>query len=138
MIGSQFYDEDKQLPLATGFRRSTEPTFLLSRGDLLKRDPKLIFDNLSLHILDIGYGPITLLTFHRIDDEKDVQGNGNFLMIYICNFHVLSNLLLIYICKLHWNLYKVNINGLLNNKVGLVLLEGLSTALCRECFTLCL
>ena len=27
-----------------------------------------------------------------------------FLMIYICNFHVLSNLLLIYMCKLHWNL----------------------------------
>ena len=26
------------------------------------------------------------------------------LMIYICNFHVLSSLLLIYICKLHWNL----------------------------------
>ena len=25
-------------------------------------------------------------------------------MIFICNFHVLSNLLLIYICKLHWNL----------------------------------
>ena len=24
-------------------------------------------------------------------------------MIYICNFHVLSDLLLIYICKLHWN-----------------------------------
>ena len=24
-------------------------------------------------------------------------------MIYICNFHVLSNLLLINICKLHWN-----------------------------------
>ena len=30
--------------------------------------------------------------------------SGNFLLIYICNFHVLSNLLLIYICKLHWNL----------------------------------
>ena len=29
---------------------------------------------------------------------------GKFLLIYICNFHVLSNLLLIYICKLHWNL----------------------------------
>ena len=29
---------------------------------------------------------------------------GNFLLIYICNFHVLSYLLLIYICKLHWNL----------------------------------
>ena len=29
---------------------------------------------------------------------------GNFLLIYICNFHVLSHFLLIYICKLHWNL----------------------------------
>ena len=27
---------------------------------------------------------------------------GKLLMIYICNFHVLSHLLLIYICKLHW------------------------------------
>ena len=26
----------------------------------------------------------------------------NLLIIYICNFHVLSHLLLIYICKLHW------------------------------------
>ena len=26
---------------------------------------------------------------------------GKLLLIYICNFHVLSNLLLIYICKLH-------------------------------------
>ena len=30
--------------------------------------------------------------------------SGKFLLIYICNFHVLSNLLLNYICKLHWNL----------------------------------
>jgi hypothetical protein len=30
--------------------------------------------------------------------------SGNLLLIYICNFHVLSRLLLIYICKLHWNL----------------------------------
>ncbi len=29
---------------------------------------------------------------------------GKLLLIYICNFHVLSNLLMIYICKLHWNL----------------------------------
>ena len=29
--------------------------------------------------------------------------SGEFLLIYICNFHVLSHLLLIYICKLHWN-----------------------------------
>ena len=28
---------------------------------------------------------------------------GKFLLIYICNFHVLSHLLFIYICKLHWN-----------------------------------
>ena len=28
---------------------------------------------------------------------------GKFLLIYICNFHVLSHLLLIYICQLHWN-----------------------------------
>ena len=28
---------------------------------------------------------------------------GNFLLIYICNFHVLNHFLLIYICKLHWN-----------------------------------
>ena len=27
---------------------------------------------------------------------------GKFLLIYIYNFHVLSDLLLIYICKLHW------------------------------------
>ena len=27
--------------------------------------------------------------------------SGEFLLIYICNFHVLSHLLLIYICKLH-------------------------------------
>ena len=32
---------------------------------------------------------------------------GNYLLlIYICNFHVLSHLLFIYICKLHWNRYE--------------------------------
>ena len=31
------------------------------------------------------------------------DGEGEFLLIYISNFHVLSHLLLIYICKLHWN-----------------------------------
>jgi hypothetical protein len=29
---------------------------------------------------------------------------GNFLLIFMCNFHVLSDLLSIYVCKLHWNL----------------------------------
>jgi hypothetical protein len=28
---------------------------------------------------------------------------GESLLIYICNFHVLSHLLLNYMCKLHWN-----------------------------------
>ena len=29
--------------------------------------------------------------------------SGKLLLIYTCNFHVLSHFLLIYICKLHWN-----------------------------------
>ena len=28
---------------------------------------------------------------------------GNFILIYICNFHVLNQFFLNYICKLHWN-----------------------------------
>ena len=40
----------------------------------------------------------------RAHEEARKQSEGKFLLIYICNFHVLSNLLLIYICKLHWNL----------------------------------
>jgi hypothetical protein len=28
----------------------------------------------------------------------------HFLLIYICNFHVLNHFLFMYICKLHWNL----------------------------------
>jgi RNA pol II accessory factor, Cdc73 family, C-terminal len=31
--------------------------------------------------------------------------SGNFLLIYICNFHVLNLFLRIYICKLHWGSY---------------------------------
>ena len=27
----------------------------------------------------------------------------HFVLIYLCNFHVLRDLLLIYICNLHWN-----------------------------------
>jgi hypothetical protein len=42
---------------------------------------------------------------HATDDgdDDDAATTGEFLLIYICNFHVLSNLLLIYICQLHWN-----------------------------------
>ena len=45
-----------------------------------------------------------LFTFSRGRLVLTLGAAGNFLMIYICNFHVLSHLLLIYICKLHWNL----------------------------------
>ena len=37
-------------------------------------------------------------------DNRAGRPTGESLLIYICNFHVLSHLLLIYICKLHWNL----------------------------------
>ena len=37
-------------------------------------------------------------------NEKLALQTGEYFLIYICNFHVLSHLLLIYICKLHWNL----------------------------------
>ena len=36
--------------------------------------------------------------------STDPWYTGNFLLIYICNSHVLSHLLLMYISKLHWNL----------------------------------
>ena len=35
--------------------------------------------------------------------------SGKLILIYIYNFHVLSNLLLIFICKLHLNLYLIRI-----------------------------
>ena len=38
-----------------------------------------------------------------LESQYDVRISGISLLIYICNFHVLSNLLLIYICELHWN-----------------------------------
>ena len=38
-----------------------------------------------------------------MESQYDVRMSGNFLMIYMFNFHVLNHLLLIYICKLHWN-----------------------------------
>jgi hypothetical protein len=36
---------------------------------------------------------------------------GKFLLIYVCNFHVLSHLLLIYIYKLHWKQGPLEINA---------------------------
>ena len=43
--------------------------------DLEQRDPIFVFGNCSVHLLDIGSGPNTLITFHKIDDEADVQNN---------------------------------------------------------------
>ena len=48
--------------------------------------------------------------FYPTEDEiinmvSEVRYQGKLLLIYICNFRVLSDLLLIYICKLHWNLH---------------------------------
>jgi C2 domain len=37
-------------------------------------------------------------------ETRNLFCKGNFLLIYICNFHDLNHFLLIYICKLHWNL----------------------------------
>ena len=52
--------------------------------------------NLKSHPIIVYAGGFKAL-FH-------LMHSGTFLMIFICNFHVLSDLLLIYICKLHWNL----------------------------------
>ena len=42
-------------------------------------------------------------TVTRSGLEGQLLGIGNFLLIYICNFHVLNHFLLIHICKLYWN-----------------------------------
>jgi hypothetical protein len=45
----------------------------------------------------------SVVRFTNYEIGKTYTQNGNFLLICMCNFHVLSHLLLIYICKLHWN-----------------------------------
>ena len=42
-------------------------------------------------------------TFLNFNETIRRPVTGKLLLIYLCNFHVLSNFLLIYICKLHWN-----------------------------------
>lgn len=54
-------------------RRTIPPKFLLTRDDLLQRDPVFIFNNLSVHMLDIGFGPDIVLTFRKIDNEMDTR-----------------------------------------------------------------
>ena len=50
---------------------------------------------------DIRRDPSSL--FPRDTTVALARQKVHFLMIYICNFHVLNHFLLIYICKLHWN-----------------------------------
>ena len=49
--------------------------------------------------------PVSIFSDTKLEttSEGELKMKGNFLLIYICDFHVLSHLLLIYICKLHWN-----------------------------------
>jgi hypothetical protein len=44
------------------------------------------------------------LVYCCIETDMGWTQVSEFLLIYICNFHVLSHLLLIYMWKLHWNL----------------------------------
>ena len=54
-----------------------------------------------------------------LESQYDIRMSGKLLMIYMCNFHVLSHLLLIYICKLHWNFTHVaSGNPKLNPNLG--------------------
>jgi hypothetical protein len=50
------------------------------------------------------YCPEYMSHVYNVNIHRITSPSGKFLLIYICNFHVLSNLLLIYICKLLWNL----------------------------------
>ena len=53
--------------------REAQAEFLLSRQDLLDRNPVLVFENLSVHLLKIGNQTANnLLTFRKLDSEADV------------------------------------------------------------------
>ena len=82
--------------------------------DLVEREDQITFD-LGL---DDEIDKEEMLDIFRFDPsfeeneqlwekiKKEILGGdedeGKSLLIYICNFHVLSDFLLIYICKLHW------------------------------------
>ena len=71
---------------------------------------KMFYANFALRLALNKVIPavISKPAFFLIQNEKikysEVLQAGKLLLIYICNFHVLSHLLLIYICELHWNL----------------------------------
>lgn len=53
--------------------RKESPKFLLSRNDLLARDPKWMYSSLSLSLVDFGSGANNLITFRKLDDESDLK-----------------------------------------------------------------
>ncbi len=66
--------------------RQAEPKFLLTASDLKMREPKFIFDNLSLHLLDFGYGPNFLFTMYKLGNEdgnKSVEVPGSSMEVNI-------------------------------------------------------
>ena len=42
----------------------------------------------------------------KIIQAQYKEDEGKLILIYMCNFHVLTHLLLIYICKFHWKITK--------------------------------
>ena len=50
-----------------------ESDFLLGSSDLKQRVPRLDHNTLSLHLIDRGNGSKVLLTFHRMEDEEQVN-----------------------------------------------------------------
>jgi hypothetical protein len=55
----------------------------------------------KLHWNRSSVNPNNIMDSNKVDFLGG-RSLGKLLIIYICNFHVLSHLLLIYICKLHW------------------------------------
>ena len=54
-------------------KESDETKHLLSAFDLKERTPKFNFNTVSLHMIDQGYGPYSLVTFHKFEDEIPVN-----------------------------------------------------------------
>ena len=69
-------------------------------------------------------GALTTIDVHNRDVVSKMVELGKFLLIYICNFHVLSHFLLIYICKLHWNRYRYTRPSRLRMDVSATVLLG--------------
>ena len=52
----------------------SDPTWLLSIGDMKKNPPKLNYEDLSIHLLSQGHEPSGVLTIREIDHE--ILGRG--------------------------------------------------------------